>query len=216
MIETADPTVGLRERKKLETRQTIRRVALDLVCERGLENLTVEAIAHAANISPRTFFNYFAHKEDALVTDAAEDAVALRTHIAARPAEESPLHAIRAVITEYNPFSLMTADRTRALTRQKLAQDHPVLLARQLGRYAVLEAEFAQAVAERLDVDPDEDLRPALVASVAAAAMRIAVRRWTTDDSVQLTDLLIAAFDELESGLLSAGADAGEKTFCEE
>lgn len=209
MTLNAEPAVGLRERKKLETRQTIRRVALDLACELGLENLTIEAIAHAANISPRTFFNYFAHKEDALVTDAAEEAVALGAHIAARPAEESPLHAIRAAMTDYDPFSLINADRNRALARQKLIHDHPVLLARQLGRYAILEEEFAQAVADRLEVDPDDDLRPALVASVAAAAMRVAVRRWTTDDSVKLTDLLIAVFDELENGLLSAGADTG-------
>jgi len=207
--ESAVPPVGLRERKKRQTRQTIRGVALDLAIELGLENLTVEAIAGAANISPRTFFNYFAHKEDALVTDAAAAAVTLRPHIVARPAHESPLHAVRAVITDYDPFSLVHADRNRALARQKLVQEHPRLLARQLGAYAVLEAEFAHAVAERLDVDPEADLRPALVASVAAAAMRVAVRRWTADDSVQLTELLIACFDELEGGLLVAGTGTG-------
>ncbi|MGO1193334.1 MAG: TetR/AcrR family transcriptional regulator [Nesterenkonia sp.] len=207
MNESAIPNVGLRERKKLQTRRTIRGAALDLAIELGLENLTVEAIADAANISPRTFFNYFAHKEDALVTDAAAVAVALRPHIVARPSHESPLHVVRAVITEYDPFSLVNADRQRALARQKLVQENPRLLARQLGVYAILEAELAQAVAERLDVDPEADLRPALVASVAAAAMRVAVRRWTADDSAQLTELLVACFDELEGGLLAAGTD---------
>ena len=179
MNESAIPNVGLRERKKLQTRRTIRGAALDLAIELGLENLTVEAIADAANISPRTFFNYFAHKEDALVTDAAAVAVALRPAPRwARPSHESPLHVVRAVITEYDPFSLVNADRQRALARQKLVQENPRLLARQLGVYAILEAELAQAVAERLDVDPEADLRPALVASVAAAAMRVAVRRW--------------------------------------
>lgn len=209
MKKTADAAVGLRERKKVETRRSIRRAALDLAIEHGLENLTVEAIAQAADISPRTFFNYFSHKEDALVTDADQAAVELRPDIVARPAEESPLHAIRAVMTTNDPFSLMNADRDRALARQKLVQDNPTLLVRQLGRYAVLEGAFAEAVAERLDVDPEADLRPALVASVAAAALRVAVRRWTVDGSVQLTELLIAAFDELEQGLLTAGTDTG-------
>lgn len=210
-MQSPDTPVGLRERKKWETRQTIRRVALDLASEHGLESLTVEAVAHAANISPRTFFNYFTHKEDALVTDAAEEAVTLRSHIVARPADESPLHAVRAVITEHDPYSLMNADRNRARARQKLAQDHPVLLARQLARYAVLESEFAQAVAQRLDVDAEEDLRPALVASVATAAIRVALRRWTADESAHLTELLSAVFDELERGLLTAGTAAAEE-----
>lgn len=183
VTQHADSTGGLRERKKLETRQSIRRAALDLAIELGLENLTVEAIAQAADISPRTFFNYFSRKEDALVTDADQAAVALRPHIVARPPQEAPLQAIRAVITENDPFRLMNADRDRALARQKLVQDNPVLLARQLGRYAVLESAFAEAVGERLDVDPDTDLRPALVASVAAAALRVAIRHWTADES---------------------------------
>lgn len=201
--EDAPAPTGLRERKKVETRRIIRRVALDLALELGVENLTVEAIAHAADVSPRTFFNYFAHKEDALVTDAAAAAVALRPDIVARPADESPLHAIRVVITENDPFSLMNADRDRALERQKLVQQHPALVARQLGQYTLLERTFAEAIAERLGVDLDDNLRPVLIASVAGAAMRVAVQRWTAGDAASLRDLLLTAFDMLEQGLLS-------------
>ena len=103
----------------------IRRVALDLATEHRLEELTVEAIAEGADISPRTFFNYFSHKEDALVTDAAAAATALHPEIIARPADESPLHAIRAMITEHDLFTLMNTDRDRTLARQKLVQQHP-------------------------------------------------------------------------------------------
>jgi len=168
-----------------------------------VENLTVEAIAHAADVSPRTFFNYFSRKEDALLTDAAAAALALHPDIVARPADESPLHAIRAVITENDPFSVMNADRDRALARQKLVQQHPALVARQLGQYSLLERTFAEAIAERLGVDPDDSLRPVLIASVAGAAMRVAVERWTAGDAASLRDLLLTAFDMLEQGLLS-------------
>lgn len=213
MICAEEPSLsaGLRERKKVETRRTIRQVALDLALELGLENLTVEAIAHAAGVSPRTFFNYFSRKEDALVTDGAGAAATLQTQIVNRPAHESPLHAIRTAIAQNDPFSLLNADRDRALARQKLVQDSPTLLARQLAQYSILEHAFAAAVAHRLQVDPVDDMRPALVASVATAALRVAVQRWTANDvSTSLDKVLGAAFNALEQGLLTHAPERAE------
>lgn len=95
MAESTTADIGLRERKKIETRRLIRSVALDLVIEGGLENVTVEAIVDRAGFSRRTFFNYFDRKEDALVADASAAADTLRRKIIERPAYETPLHAIQ-------------------------------------------------------------------------------------------------------------------------
>lgn len=70
-LDTA-PDQGLRERKRIETRLALETAALDLALEVGVANLTVEQIAERANVSRRTFFNYFASKEDALVGEAGE------------------------------------------------------------------------------------------------------------------------------------------------
>src|SRR3712207_5762280 len=90
-------TTGLRERKKLATRTALHEAALRLVAERGLDGVSVDDIAERADVSPRTFFNYFPSKDDAVLgldTTAAErQAEAVR----ARPAGEPPLDALRAV-----------------------------------------------------------------------------------------------------------------------
>ena len=208
---TADPSpapqadTSLRERKKNDTRRAIRSAALDLAVDVGLDALTVEDIARRAEVSPRTFFNYFRHKEDALVMDSVAGARTLHPLIVQRPAHETPLQAIRTVITESDLFSVMNSDRARTLARQRLLAEHPVLLARQLSLNSQMEALLAEAVGERLGVDPTDDPRPALVAGVAGATMRVAIERWAAEGTSLLSDRVNAAFDMLASGLLSFG-----------
>lgn len=194
---------GLRERKKRETRRNIRRVALDLALESGMENLTIEAIADAAEVSPRTFFNYFSCKEDALVADAAEPTAELCSLIMERPLNEPPLQSLRVVITETDPLSLMQANRERALARQRLVQNDPALTSRQLAQYAAMERELAGTFADRLGVDQDEDLQPALVAAVAVGLIRVALRRWTAGGTKSLSDVIGSVFDLVDEGVLT-------------
>src|ERR1700731_2709264 len=72
-VPPAETHASLRERKKLATRRSPRRAALDLVAERGFAHVTIEDIAEAADVSPRTFFNYFPSKEAALLGGSDPD-----------------------------------------------------------------------------------------------------------------------------------------------
>src|SRR6202021_2372965 len=81
-VPRPEPHTGLRERKKLATRQSLRRVALDLVSERGFAHVTVDDIAAAADVSTRTFFNYFPSKEAALFGIDPDQVAELRESVA--------------------------------------------------------------------------------------------------------------------------------------
>src|SRR6266702_4057962 len=184
---------GRRERKKLATRQALQGAALQLVAERGFEQVTVEDISEAADVAPRTFFNYFSSKEEALLGNVPEKEAVVHRMVVDRPAAESPLDAVCQVLRE---MTLRLAERREELLlRQQVIERHPGLLARQLGLYASFERALAAAVAERLGVDPADGLYARVVATAAVAAARTAVSSWMADQGRQpLADLVDAAF----------------------
>ena len=97
-LDTAAAPSSLRERKKQATRRALRRIALDLVAERGFAHVTVDDIAAAADVSARTFFNYFPTKEAALFGASPDRLEALRQGIVSHPRDDSALEALRAVL----------------------------------------------------------------------------------------------------------------------
>ncbi len=73
------PVPGLRELKKQRTRATLIDVAIQLCIDQGYENTTVEQIAAAAEVAPRTFSRYFSGKEAVIVAiydEVADDVAA--------------------------------------------------------------------------------------------------------------------------------------------
>lgn len=190
------PDVGLREQKKRETFLRVVAEARGLVEEHGLDKVTVDQIAAAAGISPRTFFNYFSCKEEAVIGSdpriAREAADALR----ARPADESPVAALRAVLFRDGDESLLQ----RWALRIELVRRHPELLARHLVAFDRVTREFGDAIAERMGVDPARDPRPAMVVAAVISVVRSTVAWWQQSDrTTELVDELSAAFSLLES-----------------
>lgn len=190
---------GLRERKKRLTRHALRMAALTLVAERGLDAVTTDDVAAAADVSARTFFNYFASKEEALVGNDPALVAYLRDSLLSRPAHEPPLEALRAVFLDYaDGFRF---DREMWRLRLLVIEQNPTLLPALMGATAELERVLADAVLTRVGPGASGPY-PALVVAASTAAVRTATRHWgPRDDSSDLTDTLREVFDALARGL---------------
>ncbi|MEU6998316.1 TetR/AcrR family transcriptional regulator [Nonomuraea sp. NPDC046570] len=188
-----DTTVGLRERKKAETRQAVHEAALRLVVQHGLDAVTVEAIADAANISRRTFSNYFTGKEDAVLYGEEQRIQTLMQGVRLQPADLTAWQALRGAVHDLYP-DLDGPEREWAM-RTRLARQHPSLLARQLANHATLERELAQAIAERGE---SGTARPRIMAAAFLVALRVATHLWIEEQQVRpLRDVIDDLLDEV-------------------
>ncbi|MEV1288791.1 TetR family transcriptional regulator [Micromonospora sp. NPDC049679] len=197
--ESAGSALGRRERKKRQTRDALIDAALRLVAERGLENVTVEEISEAADVSSRTFFNYFGSKDEAITGDHVVDGVEIGERLAAIPPEIPTIHAIRLALAP--TVVQMQTDQERWFLRMQVLTSNPDLLPRLLTRSAEAERAMVAAVAVRTGVGPDHGY-PLLVTTTTGAAYRTAMIRWAAyAGTVSLTELVDEAFADLAAGL---------------
>jgi AcrR family transcriptional regulator len=193
-------TTGLRERKKLATRLALHEAALRLVAEHGLEHVSVDDIAERADVSPRTFFNYFSSKDDAVLGLDPEASGRQVDAFRDRPADESPLQALRAV--QRLQAAEMAEETELWPLRLKVIDASPVLVGRLAGVFGESERALAEAIAERTRTRVGVGVYPTLLAGVAGVAVRTALHRWlATDFTASLPDLVDEAWDALAAGL---------------
>ena len=187
---------GLRERKKAETRQAISAAALDLALAHGPGGVTVDDIAAAADVSPRTVFNYFATKEEAILGVDPERRAEVLARLAARPADEPPLTSLREAMRSED-----TAGAVSWRARAGLAREPPQLQSAYVAGFTALEDELTQVLARRLDLDPAGDPYPRLVVAVALAALRVAVQNAIDVDRIDsVNDAVDRAFTFAAAG----------------
>jgi AcrR family transcriptional regulator len=189
---------GLRERKKAKTRRTIQEHALRLFAEQGYDATTVDQIADAAEISPSTFFRYFATKEDVVIEDEY-DPMLIRAFVE-QPAELSAVAAFRKSI--HSAFSqIYNADQEQLLQRTKLQLEVPAIRARLLTTQFNTSNALAIAAAERYGRNID-DLEVQAFAGAVIGALIPALVRWVASDGkASLPALADACLAHLESGL---------------
>ncbi|MFD7641006.1 TetR/AcrR family transcriptional regulator [Kitasatospora sp. NPDC059795] len=169
---------GLRERKKQRTRDALVDAAHRLFLRQGYGKTTVDEIAASVEVSQRTFFRYFANKEEVALAVLADAEETFLTLLRARPAEETPLQAMRGAVRQV----WQTLDEGRvaergsvegALELFELIESTPTLLAAHLRNSLHQEIEVARILAEREGLDPALDLRPRLLAAVLGSVVRL-------------------------------------------
>jgi len=169
-------------------------LALELFAERGFEQTTVDDLAEAAGIGRRTFFRYFASKNDVVYGDFDAALGELRARLAATP-EEVPLwDGIRDAVLAFN--ALPTGAEPQHRVRMSLVLHTPALQAHSTLRYAGWRAVIAEHAAARLGVAVDA-LEAQLVAHQALACAVTAYEQWLARPGTDLAALLDQAFGSL-------------------
>ncbi|WP_369197235.1 TetR family transcriptional regulator [Streptomyces djakartensis] len=200
--------MNLRERKKQRTRDALLRAALELFATRGYEETTVDDIAAAVDVSQRTFFRYFAGKEEtALFVPRLAEAVVIDA-LRARPPSEPPLEALRrAVLESWDAIHEAVAELVPIelhLRVYRVIESTPALLAVHLRRAAELEERLAGIIAEREGLDVDADPRPRIVVALFGGVIRVTERLWSTGEDLTvegLRDLTAAYLDQVGPAL---------------
>jgi AcrR family transcriptional regulator len=179
----------LREQRRLATRREISRVALDLVLERGLVDVTVEDIAEAAGVSVRTFFNYFPSKKSAVVPGPEPPGVeAIERFVADR--DQSVLDGLLKLLIEcVGNWSDVRHEVERV---QRAVRTYPELLPVLHQRVDEFESVLVKAVARRIGVAPD-DVHPLVAAAVAGTLLRLCVTSPGEKSDESLTADLVRA-----------------------
>jgi len=167
---------GLREHKKQQTRLALIDAALELFLSQGYEETTIDEIVAAVEVSQRTFFRYFATKEDVVTAFLSEYDKVLEEALVTRPPGERPftalfesLRVVLQTIADSDP-----ADSTRFRRIRQVIEATPALEAAQMARYSTSERVLAAEIARREGVDPERDLRPQIVVAFHSAAARVA------------------------------------------
>lgn len=192
----------LRERNKARTRDDIIEAALGLFESRGYDATTCEEIAAAAEVSTRTFFRYFDTKLEVVMAAKGDEHREQNffTMLAARPADEGPVDALRNAVRE--PMAELQAGGTIAARQYCLMMLTPSLRALALEHFHEHEGELARAFALRLG-RPDDDPGARVLAAAAVAALRTAMDQWVAAGAQPdgLSPRIDEALDLLEHGL---------------
>jgi len=199
---------GLRERKKLATRRALCDAALKLALDDGVAALTPDRIAEQADVSPRTFRNYFSSKEEAIVAGLRDRAHEVADNLRRRPADEPIWESLRAVLVPSLESGIAGHDLMNLLG---LIRCHHALLAEHLTSFEDLGRQLAEVIAERTGTDATRDVYPRLLADASGIAVKTSLTLWATGATGRsLADIFGEALDLLSRGLPPPTPAGGE------
>ena len=196
-----------RERKKRQTRDALLQAALALFEQQGYDHTAVREITDAVDVSERTFFRYFASKEDLVVSFIRERTELFLGFLTARPAAEEPLTAIRQAFHDSLAEQVSAAgdagEVETYLSVIRLIEATPALLAANFRFLHDHEDELVGVLAAREGVDPATDRRPRLLAAMFGAIGFLASREWR-EQGCPGPEAMAASFDAYADQLTPA------------
>ncbi|MFD8392803.1 TetR/AcrR family transcriptional regulator [Streptomyces sp. NPDC059680] len=196
-LPSADrPQPGLRERKKIKTREAIRAATYALVREQGYDATTIDQIAERAEVSPSTVFRYFPTKEDIVLTDEYDPVIL--EEIKVRPADEPWSETIRYVLHRAVELG-MTDDLARLRTH--LMVQVPAVRSRMMESMSATGRMLCQAIGERTGRDPDGLEVRVYAMSLIGGLMETSMYWAENDHRDDFTALIDRALDVMEHGL---------------
>jgi len=197
---------GLRERKKLETKQALAFAAIRLAKERGLENVRVQDIVDAVNVSRRTFTNYFSSKEEAIASLNADRAAQAAEALRERPAGEPLADSLAEVFAA--PYEMAAKVDREQVDAIRMMVFTPALFGEYLKTLVQAEEPLAKAIAERTGANSQGDLYPDVLAAAVMAAVRAATGNWIANRGARsLPDVIRQAVRQV-AGPPAGGAPA--------
>ena len=188
------PEIGLRERTRRAVRTELVDAAMELFLDRGFEATTVEEIATAAGLSRRSYFRYFASKDEVFAEGLAAIGQVVADELARRPAGEVPWTALRR---SFDPLITRVESDDRAADLGRLVLESPALQNSHHRKQASWQASISVALARRLD-GAESELRSRALAGAALACFNVAQESWlAAGDERTLGSLLDAAMAEV-------------------
>ena len=194
---TAVSTGARTGRPPVSSRSSLERLGFELFARQGFDGTTVDDIAAAAGIGRRTFFRYFASKNDLVWGDFEAQLVRLEELLAAARPDVSMMDALRHAVVEFNRFD--PADVPWHRQRMELILRVPTLQADSTLRYASWRGIVTRFAAARSGL-PASAMLPRLVGHTVLASCIAAYEHWLTDTEAELGGLLDTAMQELTIG----------------
>jgi AcrR family transcriptional regulator len=193
--------VGLRERKKLATRQALGFAAMRLAVQHGVENVLVEDIAEAAGVSARTFNNYFGSKYEAICSLGFDRALRVGAALRDRPADEDLWQAVvGAVMSEYGAADHPLDPEWMAGVR--VVTSSPALRGEYLKVQYMIQFALAEAIAIRMGPRAAASMFPRILSASVTCVVQVVFERWlTSDPPVALAPMMRRGLTELADGM---------------
>ena len=184
----------LQVRKQQLVRDAIYDAAIELFAAKGFDETTVEEIAQAAGVSRRSFFRYYAAKDDLLAQSVVSYGVALIQGIAACPTTFTPLELVRETVS-----AGIKHTAGQLLTRQIIEISQRSISARQAHASRLMEVEdnVSAAYSQRLKNTSKNDLKPRLMAHLTISILNVAIVAWFTGEYQDLSTAAKQVFASL-------------------